>query len=210
MRDEILFRARRLFAEFRQAFADKSGSTTWWLTFDGEDLERMNMTTTEFDGAQALLLDRDLVERMGMDGLRLTASGREACLSPERLNQILGPARDLEGSVVHVSGQTVVVGNNNTVQVNTDELVQQLANALQRSSAVEPEQRSRWLEALKDIGAHLASSAVKVVVDRIAPALKVARQRRRDGEYYTFGFGMPSSANCASNSPRRMRRLKSS
>jgi hypothetical protein len=75
---------------------------------------------------------------------------------------------------------------------------------------VEPEQRSRWLEALKDIGAHLASSAVKVVVDRIAPALKVARQRRRDGEYYTFGFGMPSSANCASNSPRRMRRLKSS
>jgi hypothetical protein len=169
MRDEILFRARRLFAEFRQAFDQVSGASGLDLSFDEDEIARMGMTRLQFDGAETVLTDAGLIRGATLNSLELTELGREACLYPERLNQILGPKRDVESNVVHVSGQTVVVGDNNTVQVNTDELVQQLADALQRSVAIEPEQKSRWLEALKDIGAHLAASAVKVVVDRIAP-----------------------------------------
>lgn len=82
--------ARRVFEDFRKAFEERHGETSWFLSYDGEPLPA-GMSEAEREGALSLLVRRGLLARECEDGWKLTDSGAEACDDLALLDQILPP-----------------------------------------------------------------------------------------------------------------------
>jgi len=166
MRDDLQYRARRIFAEFIDSFEERGGRRDWWIDFTSDVLEELGMTYDQAEGALQLLDNEGLIERLSMEGWKLSDLGYRACLHRGLIDEVLGsPALD-RGFALQVIAQQVIIGDNNTLQVNSDEVISKLIGHIKSDTSLEPEKKQRWLEVLKDVGGHLAAEGLKIIVDK--------------------------------------------
>ncbi|HKY37146.1 MAG TPA: hypothetical protein VJN18_14475 [Polyangiaceae bacterium] len=165
MRDDLQYRARRIFAEFIDSFEERGGRRDWWIDFTEDTLESIGMTYDEAEGALQLLDNEGLIERVSMDGWRLSDEGYRACIHRELIDEALGSPAAAGGFHLQVVAQHVIFGNNNTLQVNSDEVMRQLITHLQADKSLPAEKRSQWVEILKEVTGHVAAEGLKVLID---------------------------------------------
>jgi len=164
MRDDLQYAARRVFAEFIAGFEQREGQRNWGMRVTAQMGQRMGLTPGLLRGALELLRSEDMIKFLGTNHT-LTDRGYRACLHRELIDEVLGsPATP--GLGLQVFAQQVIIGNNNTLQVNSDEVIAKLVDHIAADAAVEPEKKKRWLEVLKDVGGHIAAEGLKVVIDK--------------------------------------------
>lgn len=165
MREDLDYAARRVFAEFIEGFEQQQGRRGWAIRFDAARCARMDLTPGIVRGALTRLMSEDLIKMHGT-AHTLTDQGYRACVHRELIDQALGSPATARGLSLQVVAQQVVIGNSNTLQVNSDEVITKLVAHISNDAAIEPEKKKRWLEVLKDVGSHIAAEGLKVLIDK--------------------------------------------
>lgn len=168
MRAELQYASRRVFAEFIDAFERHHGQRNWMLSLDPDDHERMGLTYAQVEGAFDLLQNEGLIEPVTLEGsYELTDDGYRACVHRELIDEALGNPATTRGSMLVIQAQQVVVGSNNVLQANSDEVIARLIDHITKSS-VPDATKNRLLEGLKDVAAFTIAEGLKLVVEAAA------------------------------------------
>jgi hypothetical protein len=165
MRDDLQYAARRVFAEFIAGFEQREGQRNWGMQISAQMAQRMGLSPGLLRGAFELLRSENMIEFRGTNHT-LTDLGYRACLHRELIDEILGSPAAARGVGLHFSAQNVIIGDGNTLQVNSDEVIAKLVAHITADDAIEPEKKRQWVEILKEITGHVAAEGLKVVLDK--------------------------------------------
>lgn len=165
MRDDLQYAARRVFAEFIAAFEHCQGQRGWGIRITAERATAMGLTPSLLRGALDLLQSEDLIEFIGTNRT-VTDLGYRACMHRELIDEILGSPAASRGLALHISAQQVIIGDNNTMQVNSAEVIGRLIEHLNADAQLPEPRKKLWLEILSEVSGHIAAEGLKVVIDK--------------------------------------------
>jgi len=167
--------ARALFKLFVDAYHKNLGKNAYWAfrDFDEGDASEVGLTMPQLHVGLDVLKEKGLVESTALCGnYGLTVEGKSACLHPETLDETLGPPKRVQLSAIVFNGpmHNTQIGDGNVQTVTYSMVLQNLVEHIEHDTGVGSEQKSRWVDTLKEIAASALSQTAAAVISKLGGA----------------------------------------
>jgi hypothetical protein len=157
--------ARALFSVFEEGYAKQTSGEWWFPTIDHLEADKVGIDPQQTQVAVKILLQKGLIDADASEErhLKLTDLGKDTCLHPYTLDDRLAPrstGRLVNASTTNVFHGPAQVGDGNVQNVTNAIIIQHLIEQIEKDPTVTPDQKSRWVDTLKDIAASGVGSAI--------------------------------------------------